>query len=307
MKAKIILNPVSGGGVSKKVWQAVKSELDRRNIDYLYEETTPATSARILTSKSIKEGYHWIIGIGGDGTLSNIANGFIENGRLIHKDAIFSPIPAGRGNDFVKSIRVSKDPKKAILQVLDGSVKKIDMILVNFTNSDKTTGEYHCLNLADFGMGGEVVYKVNRSRLGNWLGGKAVFLIYTIVCLFTYKNKQIKLKLSNGEIIESKSRLIVCANGEFAGGGMWFAPKAKLSDGYFDFLAIKDVGVWETLKKFSKLYKGKLEDEEKVLSRQIQSLEANSHDDVYIDVDGENMGQLPATFKLIPSLLSIKC
>lgn len=307
MKAKIILNPVSGGGVSKKVWLAVKKELDKRKIDYVYEETTPATSARKLTGMSIKEGFTWIIGIGGDGTLSNIANGFLENGKPIHPEAIFSPIPAGRGNDFVKSIRVSKNPEKAILQILDGNVRKIDMIKVNFTNEDKSIGEYYCLNLADFGMGGEVVYRVNRSSLGKWLGGKAVFLYYTILCLFSYKNKSMQLKLSNGEFIDVKSRLVVCANGEYAGGGMWFAPKAKLSDGLFDFLAIKDIGIWETVLKFSKLYKGQLNDEEKVTSRQITYLEASSAEDVFIDVDGENMGQLPAKFTLIPSLLTIKC
>jgi len=307
MNAKIILNPVSGGGVSQKIWAAVKEELEKRKIEYVYEETTPATSARILTSQSIKQGYKWIIGIGGDGTLSNIANGFLENGKPINPNAIFSPIPAGRGNDFVKSVKVSKDPRKAILQIIEGNVRKIDMIRVQFTNEDRSMGEYHCLNLADFGMGGEVVYKVNRSSLGKWFGGKAVFLYYTIVCLFTYKNKLIKLKLGNGETIESKSRLIVCANGEYAGGGMWFAPKASLSDGLFDFLAIKDVGILETMAKFSKLYKGKLNDEEKVVSRQISSLEATSEEDVFIDVDGENMGQLPATFSLIPSLLNIKC
>jgi YegS/Rv2252/BmrU family lipid kinase len=307
MNVKVILNPVSGGGVSQKVWSAVKEELDKRKIEYFYEETTPATSARILTSKSIKDGYKWIIGIGGDGTLSNIANGFLENGKPINPDAVFSPIPAGRGNDFVKSVKISKDPRKAILQILDGTVRKIDMIKVDFTNEDKSIGIYHCLNLADFGMGGEVVYRVNRSSLGRWLGGKAVFLFYTVVCLFTYKNKLMRLKLNSGEVIESKSRLIVCANGEFAGGGMWFAPKAKLTDGLFDFLAIKDVGVLETMGKFSKLYKGKLNDEEKVTSRQVSSLEASSEEDVFIDVDGENMGQLPATFTIVPSLLSIKC
>lgn len=307
MKAKIILNPVSGGGVSTKVWEKVKAELDNRKIDYHYEETAPATSALQISSRAIKDGFDWIIGIGGDGTLSNIVNGFLENGKPINDKAIFSPIPAGRGNDFVKTVKVSTDPAIAIKQIIDGKVRKIDLVEVEYTKTDKSKGIYYCLNLADFGMGGEVVYKVNRSSLGKWLGGKIVFLFYTFACLFTYKNKFIKLKLGNGESIEAKCRLVVCANAEFAGGGMWFAPKAKLDDGQMDVLAIKDVGVLETMAKFSKLYKGKLLEEEKVTSRQINSLEANSDEDVFIDVDGENMGQLPAKFTVIPSCISIRC
>ncbi|MDZ4726341.1 MAG: diacylglycerol kinase family lipid kinase [Leptospira sp.] len=307
MKIKIVLNPVSGGGISLKVWKVVQAELIKKNIEFDFEETTKDKSAKEIVKESLKNKYNWIIGIGGDGTLSNIINGFFENGKPINENAVFSPIPAGRGNDFVKTVKIPRNPLKAITQVLAGEVKKIDLIKIVYSHADKSKGEGYCLNLTDFGMGGEVVYKVNQSALGRWIGGKAVFLLYTIVCLFTYKNKLMRLKLSNGEFIESKSRLIVCANAEYAGGGMWFAPKAKLNDGLFDFLAIKDVGVFETMMKFSKLYKGKLAEEEKVACRQISSLEAESDEDVFIDVDGENMGQLPAKFTIFPNAISIKC
>ncbi|TGN19692.1 diacylglycerol/lipid kinase family protein [Leptospira idonii] len=307
MKAKIILNPVSGGGVAGKVWKTVQKELEASNTSYDFEETTPDLPARDIASKALENGYKWIIGIGGDGTLSNIVNGFFRNGKPIAKDAIFSPIPAGRGNDFVKTVKVNKNPKLAIKQVLNGAVRKIDLIDVTYTKNDKSKGQYYCLNLADFGMGGEVVYKVNKSNLGKILGGKAVFLLYSFLCLFTYKNKVITLKLGNKEVFSSKSRIVVCANGEYAGGGMWFAPKAKLDDGLFDLLMIKDVGILKAMQKSLKLYQGTVSEDEQVTSRQTNYIEADSDEDVFIDVDGENMGQLPATFQVLPQALSIKC
>lgn len=163
------------------------------------------------------------------------------------------------------------------------------------------------MNLADFGMGGEVVYKVNRSKLASIIGGKGVFLLYTVLGLFTYTNKKITLTLSKFEKITNKCRLIVCANGEYAGGGMWFAPKAKLDDGKMDLLAIQDVTVMETLRKFGYLYRGQLSEDSKVISKQITELTADSEEDVFIDVDGENMGQLPAHFKVLSKVLPIKC
>ncbi|MDF3819951.1 diacylglycerol kinase family lipid kinase [Leptospira sp. 96542] len=307
MKIKVILNPVSGGGVSLKVWKTVEKELLSQKLDFSFEATTYLKSGREIATEAVKSGYRWIIGIGGDGTLSNIVNGLFENEKPIHQKVVFSPIPAGRGNDFVKTVRVPKNPKKAIKQILAGSEKKIDLISVQYTKEDNSMGKYLCLNLADFGMGGEVVYKVNRSRLGKILGGKAVFLIYTFLCLFSYKNKQIKISISPKEIIENKCRLVVCANGEYAGGGMWFAPNAKLDDGKFDFLAIQNVTIFETLMKFGKLYKGEVKEDEKVISKQVSEITASSNEDVYIDVDGENMGQLPAKFKILPKLLTIKC
>ncbi|BDA80773.1 lipid kinase [Leptospira kobayashii] len=307
MKMKIILNPVSGGGISGKVWKKVKSELDKQKIEYDFEETTPSLTAGQIASKSIKAGQNWIVGIGGDGTLSNIVNGFFENGKLISKDAVFSPIPAGRGNDFIKTLRVNKKPSEALKQILNGKIRKIDVIETTYTKEDKSTGKYMSINLADFGMGGEVVYRVNRSKLANFIGGKGVFFLYTLVCLLTYKNKKVHLKINNKETIDCTSRIIVCANGEYAGGGMWFAPKAKLEDGLFDLLIIEDIGRLETLAKFGKLYKGQAEGQPKIISRTAFSLEASSEEDIFIDVDGENMGQLPASFKIIPSIISVKC
>lgn len=306
-KIKVILNPVSGGGLSAKVWKQVEPELQKKGIPYVYEATTKDRAARDIAKDAVKQGFHWIIGIGGDGTFSNIINGLFENGKLINKNVVFSPIPAGRGNDFIKTVKVPRNPIKALEQILNGTERLVDLIAVTYTKSDKTKGNYLCLNLADFGMGGEVVYKVNRSRLASIIGGKGVFLLYTILGLFTYTNKKITLTLSKFEKITNKCRLIVCANGEYAGGGMWFAPKAKLDDGKMDLLAIQDVTVMETLRKFGYLYRGKLSDDSKVISKQITELTADSEEDVFIDVDGENMGQLPAHFKVLSKVLPIKC
>ncbi|TGM45596.1 diacylglycerol/lipid kinase family protein [Leptospira vanthielii] len=306
-KIKVILNPVSGGGLSAKVWKKVEPELQKKGIPYEYEATTKERAARDIAKDAVKQGFYWIIGIGGDGTFSNVINGLFENGKLINKNVIFSPIPAGRGNDFIKTVKVPKDPVKALEQILNGKERLIDLIAVTYTKVDKTKGNYLCLNLADFGMGGEVVYKVNRSRLASIIGGKGVFLLYTVLGLFTYTNKKITLTLSKFEKITNKCRLIVCANGEYAGGGMWFAPRAKLDDGKMDLLAIQDVTVMETLRKFGYLYRGKLSDDSKVISKQITELTADSDEDVFIDVDGENMGQLPAHFKVLPKVLPIKC
>ncbi|MCU0823971.1 MAG: diacylglycerol kinase family lipid kinase [Leptospira sp.] len=307
MKIKVVMNPVSGGGASVRVWEKVKQVLDENKIEYDYEATDTNKTAKSITSESIRKGFKWIVGIGGDGTLSNIVNGFFENGKLIRDDVVFSPIPAGRGNDFVKTVKVPRDPKKAIKQILAGETKTIDLISVDYTTNENNKAHYYCLNLADFGMGGEVVYRVNRSRLSNILGGKGVFLLYSLVCLFTYKNKRINLKISEFERVSEKCRIVVCANGEFAGGGMWFAPKAKLDDGKFDFLAIQNVSIFETLLKFGKLYRGKVSEDSKVISKQISELIAESDEDVYIDVDGENMGKLPAKFKILPKVIKIKC
>ncbi|MCG6149549.1 diacylglycerol kinase family lipid kinase [Leptospira levettii] len=306
-KIKVILNPVSGGGLSAKVWQKIEPILIQKGISYSYEATTKEKAAKDIAKESVIQGYHWILGIGGDGTFSNIINGLFENGKLINKNVVFSPIPAGRGNDFIKTVKVPKNPVKALEQVLNGVERHIDLIDVTYTKADKSKGKYLCLNLADFGMGGEVVYRVNQSKLGRFIGGKGVFLFYTVVCLFSYTNKKITLTLSKFEKITNKCRLIVCANGEFAGGGMWFAPKAKLDDGKMDLLAIQDVSVFETLRKFGNLYQGKLSDDAKVISKQITELTAESEEDVFIDVDGENMGQLPAQFKVLPKVLPIKC
>ncbi len=56
MKIKVVMNPVSGGGASVRVWEKVKQVLDENKIEYDYEATDTNKTAKSITSESIRKG-----------------------------------------------------------------------------------------------------------------------------------------------------------------------------------------------------------------------------------------------------------
>ena len=100
-----IVNPAAGKGAGKKVFNSLLGELDRTSTSYDIVETTApghATEAARTASTPV------IVSVGGDGTINEIANGITGSTKTL------GIIPAGSGNDFIKSIGVPRRPLQAL-------------------------------------------------------------------------------------------------------------------------------------------------------------------------------------------------
>lgn len=306
MKTKIILNPKSGDGKVAKNWESIQSELKRHNFKYDTEYTTAQDSATAMARKALKEGYERIIAVGGDGTLSETVNGFFEDGKQINPDAVFSFIMSGRGNDFRKTFGISKDLKEAVDRCVNGKVRKIDLVRIDHQNhSDEKVVRYF-MNIASVGMGGEVASRVNQSRLGKYIGGKGVFYYESLMALLSYKNKNVRIRIDDTFDQKLKIRLICIANGQYAGGGMWFAPHADISDGILEVMILKDVSKLTSFGMTGTIYKGKLKDHKDVITLRGKKITVESDEKVLLEVDGEVPGTLSATYEVIPSCLNLQ-
>ena len=81
---------------------------------------------------------------------------------------------------------------------------------------------------------------------------------------------------------------------------MWVAPEARLDDGYFNLVVIGDVSKTEVLTNVTRLYRGTIAEHPKVKTFQARSIELTSEEEVFIDLDGELVGRLPARFQILP-------
>src|SRR5438093_584012 len=102
-----------------------------------------------------------------------------------------------------------------------------------------STGRRYFINVADAGIGAEVVRRAARGPA--WVGGTGNFLGGAVVSLLTHRNASVRLRLDDGPVLRRRIRTIAVANGAFLGGGMWIAPKARTDDGIFEVVTIGDV------------------------------------------------------------------
>ena len=256
-----------------------------------------------LAREAIRRGDQRIVGVGGDGTLNEIVNGFFEKDAALNPEAVLGILEIGTGADFVKTLGQQPTVEQAILGLNEASTQAIDVGKAEFVTLEDKTDERYFLNILDFGLGGAVVERVNRTT--KRFGGKISFLIGILFTLLTFKNKPIRYRLDEGDWQSGMFNDVIVANGRYFGGGLFPAPEALLDDGLFDVVFLGDVGRLEAVLNLSKLRKGTHFENPKVFATQARKIEAESETDVFVDMDGELVGKLPLKVLILPQKMRI--
>ncbi len=243
-----------------------------------------------------------VVAVGGDGTLNEVVNGFFRNGAPLPTTTKLAMVPLGTGGDFRRTLRIPLDPKQAIEVLRSGVVRRLDAGCVTYTTPDGGTGVRHFINIADAGLGGEVVNTVGN---GTKRFGSAAYRIGGLRALIGFKNKPMRVDVDGSVYDLKKAQQVVVANCQFFGGGMQMAPAASPTDGVFDVILIKDAGKVETLRGMNDIMGGKHLDQNnpKMELMYGKRVSVASPEKVRIDVDGEAVGFLPALFEIQPGAI----
>jgi diacylglycerol kinase (ATP) len=195
---------------------------------------------------------------------------------------------------------------RATLDLLrDGRTRTIDIGRVEALHVE-TDAPFtrHFVNVASFGLGGLVDRHVHAFSA---LGGRAAYGLATALALWGWKNPLIRMAIEGDHPLEVEMRAVTVAvaNGRFFGGGMCIAPDAKLDDGLFDVTILGDLRRRDLIRAASGLYGTDGLSHPGILSRQGYRVRAESDDRVLLDIDGEPVGCLPATFEIEHGALEV--
>ena len=303
-KSILIVNPKSANGTTGKNWTRIYQEIRRGlKTDLNVRFTDRQGHGTTLATEAIKEGYERVVAVGGDGTINEVMNGFFEKGKVINPDAALAVMSIGTGSDFVKTFEFPTTPFEAAERIRQGKVWTIDLGKCTFTGLDGEEGSRFFINIADFGSGGAVVDKVNRTT--KVLGGQISFLWGILTTLPTYKNKLTKYRVDDGPEEEKILNTFIVANGRYYGGGLKPAPNAELDDGVFDVVSIGDVGFFEAVSSLGKFRKGTYLEIPKVTFSKGKTVVASSEQTQLVEMEGEVVGRLPARFEMVPKAMKI--
>lgn len=285
-KVGFILN---GKSRSKKRFYR-ELNLARRNLretEFNVVETTEPGHAASLASEFINEGYTHLIAIGGDGTVHELINGIMKN---YSSEVIVGVLPFGSANDFVKSVKGPSNLRELFQSILEVKFTSIDIGKIEHGG-----GVSYFNNIADFGIGAEVVKRVNSSS--KFFGARLTFFKAIVESFFSYVNKTIVCKTPEWTK-EGKMNSVVVANGRFFGNGMCIAPNAELSDAQFEVVIIGDISTRDYLKNMNDVKVGKELNHPKVQYLSAKRLEISSTEKCGIEADGEFIGYTPATVSI---------
>jgi YegS/Rv2252/BmrU family lipid kinase len=301
----VIVNPRSGGGLSESAWAKLVGPLTEGLGEFDSTFTTAPRDATRLAAEAAREGRPLIVAFGGDGTISEVADGVLQAGA--GKTTDIGLIPRGTGGDFRRSIEVPSDLREAARHLRQAPARVVDAGRVTFVDNDGAPATRHFVNVASFGFSSAVASRTNASS--KKLGGRMAFFSATMRSLVTYDNTDVWLTLDGGERQRHRVLMAAVGNGRFFGGGMKICPGAKLDSGTLDLVILGDFTRMRVVTQIGRVYSGDHLTLEEVSSATVRTLEAAAVDaeaKVPIELDGETPGRLPAKFEVIPGALRVR-
>lgn len=304
-KTQVIVNPESNQGRTRKRWAEIREAMRHFIHEFHYDFTEKPFQATEMTRAAIKDGSELIIGVGGDGTMNEIANGFYEDKKIINPETSLGIVPAGTGCDFTRSLNIPPGLKNALKVLTEAPSARIDVGRVEFKAHSGSPTERFFLNIADFGIGGEVVRKVNERRLERKTSSYVRCLISAMA---QYRSKKLRIRVDGQDLPDGEYLIGAVANGRIFGKGMKIAPTASLDDGLFDTVLVKGMRFLEFCRHGWKLINGRHLTHPKISLIRGRRVEAAAEpgDIVLLELDGEQLGTLPAVFEVVPAAMLVK-
>ena len=276
----IAINPQSGRGKGSVVGQEVVEYFSRRQIQY---QTFSGASAdelrRDLESFLNGNECRGVISVGGDGLAHLVLQ------LVVPRKIAFAPMPAGTGNDIVRTLGWSLDDITSYLdRVTQEAPQPIDLGNVD--------SEWFAAILS---TGFDSVVNERANSL-SWPKGPQRYNVAIAMELPRFQPLRYEIELDT-EKISTEAMLIAIGNGRSYGGGMYVCPQAQLNDGLFDVMILEPVSKVEFLKVFPKVYSGSHISHPKVKMMRSSKVKLTAKAIAY--ADGERIGPAPISAECI--------
>ena len=309
----VIVNPASGAGSMARAWPGFASELRSHFGPFRVSFTEKVGDGVTIAAEAAEKGVGLIIACGGDGTVSEVANGILSSGKMVS----LGILPGGTGGDFRKTIGVSTRVREAARVLREGQTRVIDVGRVSFVGENGIHASRYFLGVASFGMSAEVVKHVkdgeSEAPSGQSSGLFRGRISYGVSMLregIRSPATRVVVQLDDQPERSLTVAALCVANARYFGGGMKIAPKARLDDGKFDVIAIGDLGALKVLTNAPLIYTGthlSIEQVKHTLAKKVGARAFDEEHEVHLEIDGELPGRLPATFQVVPAALKICC
>lgn len=306
---------------TRRVWSDIESSLRENQIQFDLHVTTQVGNATTAVRAGLHKGYEIIAVVGGDGTLSEAAAGFfsLDEGfktipATINSNAVLAILPAGTGDDFARGLRGKRVSTSDWVDTLisfcrDPDMNKTRLIDVIYGVANNGLKSFICINVVTIGLGAEVARRVaSQGRLIQRLPGEARFVAAACGALAAWRERDVRIRIDDDEAIECHTNLLAVANGVYAGGGMMFAPAARVDDGKLDVLLSWDITRAGILRELPRIRRGGHLANPNVRAIQATHVEFETVglvNELPIEADGNLRGVTPATFVIMPQTLRL--
>ncbi|MDD8049317.1 MAG: diacylglycerol kinase family lipid kinase [Thomasclavelia sp.] len=295
-KALFIINPSSGKEIiqeklDKIIGQLVLEEIVN-HIDVFY---TSKKNDAYNKAKEVDDNiYDYIISVGGDGTLNEVASGMVDS----NKKTPLVILAAGTVNDFANYLGIPNDITGIVNLIKNNHIITSDIGKIN---------DNYFINVAAGGMFADISFVVSKEDKKKF--GPLAYYFNGLVNLSSQLRTDLKLsiKVDDHEYKDVDSYLFAVTNTNRVGGFDDIMPYADITDGKLDIAIIKKCSVTDLLALIKDFRFGKHSDSPFVIFDQGSNIEitCSNNDTLKIDVDGEEGCNFPVKITNIHNAINI--
>ncbi len=291
-RAILIYNPAAGRRLGRRLRiEPVLAALGRGVETVEAAPTTGPGVATELGRRAGLEGFDLVAVCGGDGTVNEVANG------LVGGSVPLAVLPAGTANVLALELGLARDPERAA-----AAVPHLEPLSVSLGRLRPAGApERYFLLMAGAGLDASIVRHLDlrlKSRLGilsYWWAGAGELGRPRRPFQVTFDGRRLE------------STFALAALSSYYGGGLRLARRAHLLSGRLELVLFHSRSTTRYLVYLAAAACGRLEQLPDVTFSAAGRLTMTNQglDPVYVQVDGELAGRLPAEIELVPAALTL--
>ncbi len=310
---------INGYAASKHaihLWEQAERLMKAKGLVWHGNRTGKSGNAMEITFDACMAGYRKFIAVGGDGTVHDVLNGvaaYVEWNAGRGTDVKFSDftlgvIPVGSGNDWIKSVGLSKDIDTAVEALVTGSLRPQDVVKVTMLDcADRELSVSYMANIGGVGIDARVCEYVNRKKIQGKRG--KILYVTSLIQALRHRRPAFAKVLCDGEVIFDGAYFSMAFGiGKYSGGGMRQTPDAVIDDRLLDITIIPDIPLRRIVREAPRLFTGtflKVPELTAAKGRVFTVMPRSMECAEPVEVDGEVTGKAPVRMEVIDSQINV--
>jgi diacylglycerol kinase (ATP) len=238
----LVVNPAAGGGRATRLLPEVRGVLNAAGVPHEVHTSASLQHARELAVAAAGRG-DVAVAFGGDGMVGALA------GAVAGANGVFGIIPAGRGNDFARTLGIPFEVGAAARRLADGRPASVDLIGVGRPGA----AEHIVAGSVYLGIPAVAAQIAVRAKVPP---GDLAYPVAALRAVAGWRTTTFRLELDSGPAQEFAGGAVVVAISRYFGAGMMVAPDADPQDGVLDVVFIRGTSKTAMIHALTKIKKG---------------------------------------------------
>ncbi len=289
----IIFNPTAQGDRAR----AFRKRLNSIEREAVLRPTRGPGDAQGLAARAFEEGFRTVVAAGGDGTVNEVVNGLTRSQGGLDR-VKFGVLPLGTVNVFAKELGIPGEFDRAWGIIQEGRTLLIDLPYADFMTATGPARRYW-VQLAGAGLDSRAL------SLVRWELKKKIGALAYVWAGFEAMRPPRPRVTFEAEGISIVAEAVLIGNGRYFGGRWPVLHGADMTDGLMDVAVIPKISWPRLFRALWLLWRDRFSENPGTTHLQVRSFRLTTADGVPLQLEGDNVGPLPATFGLLPRALRV--